>query len=568
MAFRVADITFRRREREIKMKNITKKIMQLLLTVVLTITTVFSGITGMDDPVFASTRSKVWNGKSDTSWYTGDKLSYDISTAEQLAGLAELINTNEDYFGGITINLTKDIVLNRTGNFKNWNKKPPKNEWAPIGMLLHSVNCDPAFEGIFNGNGHKIIGLYVSNPGYGGLWGSGSGYNAGLFGKIRYGEVVNLKIEKVFLRAFGNVGAITAESQGAFFINNEVTDLVAYIGNGNTGGLVGCSNRELIDPGTVAWLASAAMGIVWNPLLFMDRTFGEDFKGSIIYNCKANRLKYYKDPEARSGSGGNRTGIIGKYDNTSTISLGKDNSSGGIGVANCLVTNCNWLSGVVSPYEKNDDIHIVKNCYGCGNKLDKKNGQKKFADCKTVKTIKKGKLKSKAFAKKLGDGYSWKKGNAPVLKHYILQSEGDEEAVEKEFRVIEDGYYTIGGNGYFSDVNSDSSGFVYTTDEENAGKYYIEYHKQGYYTLKSAANGKYLELDQKENKLILDNDYDPNKFTQLWVLEADDDGFYIYSKVRGGYIDYDPGVIFFSGRGLYVDTSGSEFHATWKLEKQ
>ena len=34
--------------------------------------------------------ARIWDGSSDTAWYTGDKDSYDIYTAEELAGLNEL----------------------------------------------------------------------------------------------------------------------------------------------------------------------------------------------------------------------------------------------------------------------------------------------------------------------------------------------------------------------------------------------------------------------------------------------------------------------------------------------
>lgn len=60
--------------------------------------------------------ARVWNGKADKSWFTGKKDTYNISTAEQLAGIAQIINNDEDMMNGITINLTNDIILNDTKN--------------------------------------------------------------------------------------------------------------------------------------------------------------------------------------------------------------------------------------------------------------------------------------------------------------------------------------------------------------------------------------------------------------------------------------------------------------------
>ena len=66
--------------------------------------------------------SKVWDGTADTSWFQGDLDYYEISTAEQLAGFAQLVNEGNS-FKDVTICLTNDIVLNKTNKFKKWNKK-------------------------------------------------------------------------------------------------------------------------------------------------------------------------------------------------------------------------------------------------------------------------------------------------------------------------------------------------------------------------------------------------------------------------------------------------------------
>lgn len=64
----------------------------------------------------------VWDGSTDTAWYDNNKdaTSYDISTAEELAGLAKVVNDGIDTFEGKTINLMNSLDLN---NIK----------WTPIG---------------------------------------------------------------------------------------------------------------------------------------------------------------------------------------------------------------------------------------------------------------------------------------------------------------------------------------------------------------------------------------------------------------------------------------------------
>lgn len=57
--------------------------------------------------------SKVWDGTADTSWFQGDLDYYEISTAEQLAGFAQLVNEGNS-FKNVTICLTNDWLKIKT----------------------------------------------------------------------------------------------------------------------------------------------------------------------------------------------------------------------------------------------------------------------------------------------------------------------------------------------------------------------------------------------------------------------------------------------------------------------
>ena len=133
------------------LKNKIRKLLALVLAGVM--------ITGMEIPVHAAT---VWTGGVDTSWYTGNKSSYDISTPEQLAGFAKLVRdaAHEDRFRGVTINLTDDIILNDTSSIAAWSKNAPANVWDPIGRIGSPVMGYCPFAGCFNGNGHTISGWW------------------------------------------------------------------------------------------------------------------------------------------------------------------------------------------------------------------------------------------------------------------------------------------------------------------------------------------------------------------------------------------------------------------------
>ena len=112
----------------------------------------------------------IWDGTADTSWYNATSTKFEISTAEQLAGLAKLVNNGKN-FSGKTILLTADIVLNDTFNWENWESSAPNNTWTPIG-----ASCINRFGGTFDGQGHTVSGIYINSENdFQGLF----GYNGG-----------------------------------------------------------------------------------------------------------------------------------------------------------------------------------------------------------------------------------------------------------------------------------------------------------------------------------------------------------------------------------------------------
>lgn len=59
---------------------------------------------------FSTTR---WDGAVDLSWYDGTDTEFTITTPAQLAGVAELVNSNTTDFAGKTIRLGADSSLLR-----------------------------------------------------------------------------------------------------------------------------------------------------------------------------------------------------------------------------------------------------------------------------------------------------------------------------------------------------------------------------------------------------------------------------------------------------------------------
>lgn len=146
-----------------------------------------------------NTRGKTWASCADKSWYTGKQKSYTITTAEQLAGLAVLVNGGTD-FSGVTLKLGADLSLERDS------ASGAQRSWTPIGTSINR-----AFRGTFDGQGHKITGLRAYNEGSdSALFGCVSGASGvgGIVGVSYSGED---KIENC-----ANFGAVTGMKSGTY----------------------------------------------------------------------------------------------------------------------------------------------------------------------------------------------------------------------------------------------------------------------------------------------------------------------------------------------------------------
>ena len=162
---------------------------------------------------------KIWDGTADVSWYDSSAQTFSLTTAEQLAGLAKLVNEGISDFTGKTINLEADIFLNDTIDFNF-------REWHSIGSKGH------LFKGEFNGGdgqkNYKIYGLLIEKE---------DTDDVGFFGRISGAKIHNLDILVGRVVARDNVGALVGYAFESS-ISNVHSD-VGVIGNDYVGGLVG-----------------------------------------------------------------------------------------------------------------------------------------------------------------------------------------------------------------------------------------------------------------------------------------------------------------------------------------
>lgn len=151
------------------------------------------------------------------------KVFYQITTPEELAWFAVQVNT-----GNATINaqLANDIVLWDT----EVTDKSGTTRWKAIGDT-----STRAFDGIFDGNGHKISGLYVNDT-----ISISINVGRGLFGVLdTNGVVKNLNVDNAYVTvSWGNCGGLVGVSKGIVeglsFNGKVVTPGFSY-----AGGIVG-----------------------------------------------------------------------------------------------------------------------------------------------------------------------------------------------------------------------------------------------------------------------------------------------------------------------------------------
>ena len=299
-------------------------------------------IDGATSTVFTLTISEATDG--DFCGGSGTSADpYLICTPAQLARLAELVNeweTNDDY-GDNYYKLTADIDLSEYSASWNGGKG-----WIPIG------NRDERFKGHFDGNNHKVSGLYIND----------NNLNfAGLFGYIIGGTVQNLGVEgKVTGR--NEVGGVVG------YIEGGITDCytnVTVSGHIFVGGVVGYIEGDITNchaTGAVILDGSKAGGVAGEVFGNLSDCYatgtvsGDEMVGGVVGNVFGNVTNCY----ATGAVSGRITvgGVVGEIRNggnitncfsTGSVSSSLDQTGGVVGVAgsNSNVINC-YATGAVS----------------------------------------------------------------------------------------------------------------------------------------------------------------------------------------------------------------------------
>jgi len=170
--------------------------------------------------------------RANTSWYDASKSVYTLSSVADFYGFTKLSTTTN--FEGKTIKLGADIILN-TGNSSDWAETTPTNIWVPI----------QSFAGTFDGQGHKISGIYVNSD----------VDKAGLFAETTVKSTVrNVRLENSYISSNNNiVGSIAGRGNGIF--DTVYSDAIVRSSGTAVGGIVGQVNTGSANKMTNCWFA-------------------------------------------------------------------------------------------------------------------------------------------------------------------------------------------------------------------------------------------------------------------------------------------------------------------------
>lgn len=225
---------------------------------------------------------KIWDGTADTSWYAQlgpNAQEYSLSTAEELAGLALLVNKGNS-FAGKTIQLESDIFLNdTTGAAGGTWASVARTPWVPIGTSLSPFKGE--FDGVAGKKNRKIYGLYFNDS---------TKSNVGLFGYTNNVMIKDIDLLVGKITAANNTGALIG-----YAVSGSVTNVhseVKVTGKNKVGGLVGYStgtlNRVSVQEnvtgrdsvgGLVGYTSGSVSGTAKNNSFFVGDVSGRKYVG-------------------------------------------------------------------------------------------------------------------------------------------------------------------------------------------------------------------------------------------------------------------------------------------------
>ena len=257
--------------------------------------------------------------------------TYLISKPSELAWFAALVNgklSGMDANPNANATVTDNLLMNINVNDESFGAI----EWTPIGIdEAHGYN------GIFNGGGYNIAGLYTSST-------SGdNGTNIGLFGYVGSGTVTNTVVLDGKISGIENVGGIAGYVKSGTIINCCCDSEVS--GDKAVGGIVGNLGGSAASVST-----SAMLGTIVGTNYSNDKSYLTNVGGVVGFSNKASVNKCFNYATINASNARFVGGVLGY------------NSGGSLTNSYCTAAqiNGNVMVGGLVGYNNNG---TVKTCY-------------------------------------------------------------------------------------------------------------------------------------------------------------------------------------------------------------
>ncbi|MCI5892393.1 MAG: hypothetical protein MRZ66_03175, partial [Clostridiales bacterium] len=256
---------------------------------------------------------------------------YEISSAGQLYWFADKVNNENETYGNANAVLTANITVNSNllgslqyddtdGSVTNGDDF---TDWTPIGWYDDDRLKEYFYTGIFDGQGHTIIGLYFNDK---------NSYNVGLFGYVgKNGSVYNVGVVDSYFSGSYYVGGVCGDNYG---IITNCYSTGAISGSGNVGGVCGenkdgtitnCYNTATVSGGGeysyyVGGVCGENEGGTITNCYNTGTVSGSNEFGGVCGENEGGTIKncYYLEGTASSGIGNADSDSVGKAESKTT----------------------------------------------------------------------------------------------------------------------------------------------------------------------------------------------------------------------------------------------------------
>ncbi len=263
-----------------------------------------------------------WIQVADTAWYDtpaegvdgSATAPYVITTAEQLAGLAKLVNAGTDFTGKV-ITLANEEAIDLD-----------KYEWTAVGT------SDKPFAG-------SVTGGVVNN-----LTITGTNHRQGLFGVVSGATLQGLKVNKIQVSGGYYVGGLVGYATGATVVKNCHVDQINLVAAAYAGGLIGFADKGsslIVTDNTVSNVV-------------IQGTYAAGIAG-YVSNTPAQLVRCQVLNVNIEGDGYCIAGIVGGMDYNKASTLEDCHVSG-----NIQLRGTGYVAGII-PYNKYC-VQNIKNC--------------------------------------------------------------------------------------------------------------------------------------------------------------------------------------------------------------